>query len=82
MLIAMLHALFGGCRHRNYTFPQSPRRGIRTAAASVTGTYVVCLHCGQELPYDWDEMKVVTPASATPGSVTHTVGAVKAYAGK
>jgi len=30
-------------------------------AAGVTGVYVVCLDCGQELPYSWDEMKVVSP---------------------
>jgi hypothetical protein len=27
----------------------------------VTGTYVVCLDCGQEFPYDWNAMKLVEP---------------------
>jgi len=31
----------------------------RSAAASVTGTYIVCLDCGQEFPYDWNAMKLV-----------------------
>ena len=31
----------------------------RSEAASVTGTYVVCLDCGREFPYDWSEMKIV-----------------------
>jgi hypothetical protein len=24
-------------------------------------TYVVCLECGKELPYDWAKMKIVKP---------------------
>lgn len=59
MLSILLDALFG-CWHRNYTFPRTVRRGERSAAASLTGTYVVCLDCGKELPYDWNTMKVVT----------------------
>ena len=59
MLTFVLDALFG-CLHRNYTFPRTIRRGERSAAASLTGTYVVCLDCGKELPYDWNTMKIVT----------------------
>ena len=25
-----------------------------------TGTYVVCLDCGKEFPYDWNAMKVLS----------------------
>lgn len=25
-------------------------------------TYIVCLDCGKEFPYDWQRMKVVAPA--------------------
>ena len=32
----------------------------RNMAGSLTGTYVVCLDCGKELPYDWTEMKHTT----------------------
>ena len=28
-------------------------------AASDTGTYVVCLDCGREFPYDWSQMKML-----------------------
>lgn len=53
-------ALFG-CWHSHYSFPITVRAGSRRAAASSrTGTYVVCLDCGKELPYDWSEMRVVT----------------------
>jgi hypothetical protein len=56
----MLDFLFG-CTHDNYSFPLTTKAGKRhTEAASVTGTYVACLECGKELPYDWRAMKVVT----------------------
>jgi hypothetical protein len=51
-----------GCWHSNYSFPITARKGnqARPLAASVTGTYVVCLDCGKEFPYDWNEMKVLS----------------------
>jgi len=65
MILNLFDMLFG-CWHKNYSFPITARGAKRrTAAASVTGTYVVCLECGKEFPYDWQEMKVV---SATPKS--------------
>jgi hypothetical protein len=71
----LLDMMFG-CSHKNYSFPISVRgRRRRSPAASVTGTYVVCLDCGQELPYDWDEMRVVA-ASTVAESAT-----VPAYTG-
>ena len=55
----MIDYLFG-CSHRNYSFPITAKGARRhNAAASVTGTYVVCLECGKEFPYDWRAMKVV-----------------------
>jgi len=63
MIARMIDALFG-CWHSNYSFPITVRAGSRrTKAASVTGTYVVCLDCGKELPYDWREMKIVDSTS-------------------
>jgi hypothetical protein len=38
------------------------RPGSGRRKASVTGTYVVCLECGKELPYDWNAMKIVSAA--------------------
>ena len=65
----MLDYLFG-CSHKNYSFPITARGAKRkTAAADVTGTYVVCLECGKEFPYDWREMKVVSmPRSKAPAA--------------
>ena len=49
-----------GCWHGHYSFPISVRPGNRRrGAASLTGTYVVCLDCGKEFPYDWNEMRVI-----------------------
>jgi len=59
MIQNMLEYLFG-CWHKNCSFPITAKAGKRNEAATVTGTYVVCLDCGQEFPYDWREMKVVT----------------------
>lgn len=57
--------VFFGCWHANYSFPITVRhKSRRIRAASLTGTYVVCLDCGKELPYDWNEMKVVSLSSA------------------
>jgi hypothetical protein len=49
-----LFDLVFGCWHKRCTFPITVRGKLRrtTSAASVTGTYVVCLDCGREFPYD------------------------------
>jgi len=78
MFTNLVDALFG-CWHKNYSFPITKRRGQgRSAAASVTGTYVVCLDCGREFPYDWEEMKVI----ADPPPANAMAGPVESYAGK
>jgi len=58
MLAKVLESFFG-CWHSRYSFPITVKRGRRSAAAMVTGTYIVCLDCGKELPYDWNQMKIV-----------------------
>jgi hypothetical protein len=58
MVSRIFDALFG-CWHNHYSFPITVKKGRRSAAALLTGTYVVCLDCGRELPYDWKEMRVV-----------------------
>lgn len=69
MVDKFLNALFG-CWHTHYSFPQTVRLGTRrTRAASVTGTYVVCLDCGKELAYDWQEMRIVSEADGRSGRV-------------
>jgi len=49
-----------GCSHKRCSFPMTTRGAKRRSpAAQLTGTYVVCLDCGKEFPYDWKAMKVV-----------------------
>ena len=65
MLGRLIEGVFG-CRHSRCSFPVTIRRGTRrNDAASLTGTYVVCLGCGKEFPYDWKEMKVVAHAAGS-----------------
>lgn len=62
--------VFFGCQHKKLGFPITVRGARRrTPAASLTGTYVVCLDCGHEFPYDWNEMKVVREAGRTPAKI-------------
>ena len=69
-MITSLGGMVFGCWHKNYSFPITSKTGRRQSrAASVTGTYVVCLDCGKEFPYDWQQMKVVAENSA---AVTET----------
>jgi hypothetical protein len=67
-----LFDLMFGCPHKHCGFPITVRGKLRRIeAASVTGTYVVCLDCGKEFPYDWKEMKIVCPQSeSAPRPVT------------
>ena len=58
MLSRFLDAFFG-CSHSHYGFPITVKKGRRSPAAMVTGTYVVCLDCGKEMPYDWKQMRIV-----------------------
>lgn len=63
-MVAKLLDAFFGCWHGHLSFPRTVRPSARRGtAASLTGTYVVCLDCGKELPYDWEEMRVTDPAS-------------------
>ena len=61
MITSLMDILFG-CWHTNYSFPITAKRGERKCkAAQQTGTYVACLDCGKEFPYDWTTMKVMSP---------------------
>jgi hypothetical protein len=62
-MIARLLDGFFGCWHTNLSFPITIRSAARrSAAASLTGTYVVCLDCGKEFAYDWRQMKIIDEA--------------------
>ena len=62
MFSRILDALFG-CTHSHYSFPITVKKGKRSQASFQTGTYVVCLDCGKEMPYDWKQMKIVSSAA-------------------
>ncbi len=70
-----------GCWHRNYSFPITARKANSnySHAADLTGTYVVCLECGREFPYDWEQMKVLTsePVEPAPLAVAAAAGMEK-----
>ena len=57
MLQSILNTLFG-CAHQRTTFPLTPMRKNAGFSAHRNGAYVVCLDCGKEFSYDWDEMRV------------------------
>lgn len=62
-----------GCSHKRCSFPITVRnKQRRSPAASVTGTYVVCLDCGHEFPYDWNKMKMVQPTSGDQGPTLYS----------
>ena len=70
-----------GCWHRNYSFPITVKKGHEaySHATSRTGTYVVCLDCGKEFPYDWDRMKVLSAGSERTQPAPLPAGAVTGY---
>jgi hypothetical protein len=69
-LVAALWDAFFGCRHQHYSFPITSKiLKQRTAAAIETGTYVVCLDCGKEFAYDWQQMKVVSALRPAPAAL-------------
>lgn len=55
-MASLLNALFG-CSHRRTTFPITPARRAGFGSSN-KATYVVCLDCGKEFAYNWQEMKV------------------------
>ena len=62
MIRKLVDAIFG-CTHARYSFPVTIRGAAgRPKAAALTGTYVVCLDCGKEFAYDWQDMKVISSA--------------------
>ena len=61
MMIKDIFDVLFGCSHKHCSFPITTKPGQRRIqAAAATGTYVVCLDCGQEFAYDWQEMRMVT----------------------
>jgi hypothetical protein len=64
MIRSIFNSVFG-CSHQRTTFPLTPaRKGMAFPVAAAARTYVVCLDCGKEFAYDWQEMRVGAPVSA------------------
>ena len=49
--------LWFGCFHKNTTFPITRPRTVREPGR-MADTYIVCLDCGYEMPYSWNEMRI------------------------
>lgn len=70
--LTWLFDTFFGCSHRRITFPITPARNSRIALDGLRkrATYVVCLDCGKEFDYDWNQMRlgnaVAVPAVVPP----------------
>jgi predicted transcriptional regulator len=62
-MFRFVNSLFG-CAHEHCTFPITAKKqgAAPSEGKPVTTTYIVCLDCGKEFPYDWQQMKVVAPA--------------------
>jgi hypothetical protein len=52
-----MHFSFG-CSHKRTSFPITLRTTAQRSGPA-RETYIVCLECGREFPYSWEEMKVV-----------------------
>jgi len=60
-----LIALFFGCPHSKTTFPMTV--SVRSSDGEVRRrTYVACLHCGEELAYNWQSMHTEGASIAVP----------------
>lgn len=56
-----------GCHHKRTTFPRATKSGVRTSAVlRQTAAYVVCLDCGKEFAYDWQQMRIVREIKPKP----------------
>jgi len=58
------------CPHKHCSFPITTRgRGPTRSDESSIATYVVCLDCGREFPYDWKTMKILKSGKHGRGAV-------------
>jgi hypothetical protein len=69
------------CRHKKCTPLITCRPGQpRSRVASITGTYFVCLGCGKEFAYDWENMRAIDPEPSRVKILAEK--AAQLYAGK
>lgn len=51
-----------GCSHERMSFPRTIKgRPAPLESIPQAGTYVVCLDCGKEFGYDWQQMRLLGP---------------------
>jgi hypothetical protein len=70
-----LFDLLFACRHRRTTFPLTPagKKNAGGQSEKPGDTYVVCLECGKQFLYDWENMrlgKAVDISQGTAAEVT------------
>jgi RNA polymerase subunit RPABC4/transcription elongation factor Spt4 len=80
-LVEMAWSKVFRCRHKKCTPLITCRKGQpRSRVAAITGTYFVCLKCGKEFAYDWDNMRVIDPEHSQMALLAEK--ATEMYAGK
>ena len=80
-LVEMAWSKVFSCRHKKCTPLITCRKGQpRSRIAAITGTYFVCLKCGKEFAYDWENMRVIDPESGRMKLLAEK--ATEMYAGK
>jgi len=57
-MFRFLYAFFFGCFHSRTTFPMTVTTYSPHDGEAHQRTYVTCLHCGEELAYNWQKMKI------------------------
>src|ERR1700691_4486971 len=65
MINSLIDTIFG-CSHKRTTFPLTPSRKSKASEGARSNTYVVCLNCGKEFDYNWEEMRIVSPIGVPP----------------
>ena len=56
------------CRHQHLSFPITMKRERPTLKGPSKKTYVVCLDCGKQFPYDWESLGTAADPFPSPWS--------------
>lgn len=76
MGVEKIMSLWFLCSHKRTTFPITlPERARKSAGTHTTGTphtYMTCLDCGKEIPYSWEQMRVLPRRLAFPKHAAST----------
>jgi hypothetical protein len=74
-MIDSLLKTFLSCSHRRLGFPITVKRDPHVSGSRYgRRTYVICLDCGTELPYSWDEMRIEKAEPAIIGALARQLG--------